>query len=394
MSTSQKYILTGAAIVADDLVLNDYAIVIEDGLIQAIKPVQVLSGIDAERVELDAKHTLIPGRIDLHIHGANGADIMDATAEAFTTIGKALAQEGTTGYLATTLTASCDDIEATMQAVECYMLHQPGDAAQMLGIHLEGPFLSSKFAGAQEAAYFIDPNIQLFDHWQALSGANIKLVTVAPELPGAQTFIAHCAKQGVIASIGHTAATFKQTQEAIEKGCRHATHLYNAMSGIHHRQPGAAAAILYSSKVTAELICDFHHVAPEMIGFTYQIKGAKQLVLVTDSMRAKCLGDGDYRLGNLAVNVKDKVARLADGTLAGSILSMNDAVINTLKATGCSLMEAVQMTSVNPAKALGLWHQQGSLTVGKQANIVCLDQDYQVKQTWVKGRCVYCADSV
>jgi len=341
-------------------------------------------------VHLPSTYKVIPGRIDVHIHGANGVDVMDATHDALETMATSLPKEGTTSFLATTMTQSTKAIEDAVSNVASYIKKKKNvPQADILGIHLEGPFLNPEKTGAQPSEHLLDPSISLFDHWQRVADGWIKLVTVAPELRGGLELIRHLQNNGVVASIGHTNATNEEVTKAIQAGATHVTHLFNGMRGLHHRDPGTAGTALLRDELKVEVIADGIHVHPEMLNLTYQVKSSDKIILITDSMRAKCLRNGTYELGGQTVSVQDGEARLFDGTLAGSVLTMNDAVLNMMKYTECTLEESIVMSSVNPAKQLGLFHQIGSLKEGKDADIVILDEQNDVFMTICKGKIAY-----
>jgi N-acetylglucosamine-6-phosphate deacetylase len=257
--------------------------------------------------------------------------------------------------------------------------------AEILGIHLEGPFVNPKKAGAQPMQFMVEPDLTLFKKWQELSKGNIKLVTLAPELSGGLEMIRYLKANGIVASIGHTDAEYEDVVEAIHAGANHVTHLFNQMRGLHHREPGVAGAALLKDELMVEMIADGVHVRPEMIELAYKLKHKEGLILITDSMRAKCLKNGQYDLGGQMVNVKDGKAFLDDGTLAGSILRLGDAVKNFLTFTGCSLEDAIVMASVNPAKQLNVYDRKGSITAGKDADIIILDEQLNVNRTYCRG---------
>lgn len=343
-----------------------------------------------EVIELPDSYHVIPGMIDVHIHGAAGADTMDATYDSLKKIAKALPEEGVTSFLATTMTQKQEKIESALQnAAQYIQSHQPDGHAELLGVHLEGPFLSAKRAGAQPEQYLLKPDISLFKRWQEIALGSIQMVTIAPELEGSLDLIRYLREHDVIPSIGHSDATYEETVRGIEAGASHVTHLYNGMRGLHHREPGVVGAALLHHEVSAELIADGIHVRPELIQLTYQQKGREKLILITDALRAKCLGDGWYELGGQNVHVQNKKAALADGTLAGSILRMIDAASNTMNFTGCSIQDLLYMTSVNSAKQLQLFKQKGSLAPGKDADIVVLDEKLEVVMTFCRGQLAY-----
>lgn len=365
--------------------LQSAAVLVCDGKIKSIA-----QQADDSAPLIETEHYLIPGMIDMHIHGACDADVMDASSESLRTISKALAREGATAFLATTMTESVDKISAALKAVSSRMSEQQGaEGAQILGVHLEGPFIAAEKMGAQNAQHIQDPNVEMLSEWVQHSGAQIALVTLAPEKPGSQALIEFCQQHGIVASIGHSNASFKQAKQSFDDGITHATHLYNAMSGVSHRDPGAAAAILDDERVLAELIADGVHVDKDICALTLKLKGEDHLALVTDAMRAKCMPDGEYSLGGQTVCVKDNAARLSDGTLAGGVLTMNQALKNILQFSGCSMETAVKLTATNPAKQLGVFDHKGSIAVGKDADLVILNNECEVVSTWCRGQLAY-----
>lgn len=345
---------------------------------------------DVQVLEFPPNWHLLPGMIDMHIHGAAGADTMDATDTALRTISNALVKEGVTSFLATTTTAKDHDIENALQTVASYIADkQDIHDAEVLGINLEGPFLSHEKPGAQESEQFISPSIDLFERWQKLANNSIKVVTIAPEIDSGLELVEYLFNHNIIASMGHSNASYEQASIAIQKGCTHATHLFNGMRGIHHRDPGLVTALLLSDKVTTEVIADCVHTHPAMLKLIWKLKGSDKIILITDSMRAKYLKNGNYKLGTKAVIVKNSQARLADGTLAGSVLGMDFAVRNMLKFTDCTLLDIVKMTSENPAKQLGVFSRKGSIDIGKDADLVIMDENMQVRMTICRGNIVF-----
>jgi N-acetylglucosamine-6-phosphate deacetylase len=381
----------GKAVIEDEIKSSIY-IFIEDGKIQDIGPLANIPSQyeDVEIYKISEDQTLVPGFIDVHIHGVAGADTMDATTDALNTMAGALPMEGTTSFLATTITQKHENIEKALINAADYREHHnvPGQA-EVLGVHLEGPFINKKRKGAQPEEYILNPDIDLFKHWQDLAKGDIKLVTVAPELENGTEFIRYLDQTGVIASIGHTDAVYDEVKTAVEAGAKQVTHLFNGMRGIHHREPGVAGSALIFKELMVELIADGIHVRPEVIKLVMAAKGADGMILITDAMRAKCLKNGIYDLGGQDVHVADGKALLADGTLAGSILKMNDSFKNTIQFADVSLLEAVKMTSVNPAKQLKVYDRKGSVSVGKDADLTILSGDLQVDLTICRGQIAY-----
>ncbi len=385
-------ILTGLQVYAEEGILPNAAVVVEDGLIQSIDvAMQVQTTAVDEVISYPAEYHLVAGFIDLHVHGADGHDVMDGTAEALGNISRTLAAEGTTGFLATTMTASADDIEKALVAVRAFMdAKQEINGAAILGVHLEGPFISPKKAGAQRAEQTLTPDILVLEHWQNVATNVIKLVTLAPELANSVGFIRYLKEKNIIAALGHTDATYAETLTAIDDGLSYVTHLFNAMRGIHQREPGAVIAALLSDKVVTELIVDGIHLHPAIVQLILKLKSKEKMLLVTDAMRAKCLGDGTYELGGQDVVVKEGVAMLADGTtLAGSTLKMSAAIQNMMRFTECGLGDVLMMASENPAKVLGVFDRKGSVKIGKDADLVVLDEHFNVVLTVCGGKVVY-----
>lgn len=391
MNESKRSIFSGMNILIDDQRwATDHIIVVEDHKIKAILPKEMLSHhLPAERYEYPEDYYLVPGFIDIHVHGANGKDVMDGTQEALYEISKALATEGVTSFLATTTAAPNDVLEKTLAVIPKAIPDCTG--AAVLGIHLEGPFLAPAKLGAHRAEHLQKIDDSLIIRWQEISQNQIKIVTLAPELPGAIACIKKLYDLEIVASIGHTDATYDQTREAIEAGARQATHLFNAMRGIHQRAPGAVTALLLANDVSAEIIVDHFHLHPAIVELSLRLKGKNRLILVTDAMRAKCLGDGQYGLGGQKVIVAQGKASLENGTLAGSTLRMTQAIQHMVQCTGCSLIDAVNMATVNPAHALGLGNRKGHIEVGMDADLVVLNNAGEVQITMREGEVIFSA---
>lgn len=391
MSTSTRTIFSGMQLYANNQWLSAHALVVEGSRIAAIIPVESISHhLPAKHIEFSNKHLMIPGLIDMHVHGAAGADVMDGTLEAMQTLSETLAKEGVTGFLATTMTASPEKIEAVLPVVAKAATAVTG--AAILGIHLEGPFIATNKAGAQDADFAQQPDYALFKQWQTLANNIIRVVTLAPELEGALAFIKALRKDSVIVSIGHTHASFEETQTAIQAGATQATHLFNAMRAIHQREPGPAVALLLSNEVTAELIVDAFHLQAGMVQLAYQQKGKDALMLVSDAMRAKCMKAGQYALGGQQVTVDEaRKATLSDGTLAGSTVTLPQAIQRMVKITDCALEEAIEMTTKVPARCLGIESHKGSIAVGKDADLAVFDAAFECVLTLCEGKITYLA---
>lgn len=377
--------IIGGKVVTKDGVLNGASLSIEHGIIQAIQQTES----PAEALRLPDDWLVVPGFIDLHIHGTDGADAMDGTVESLQQMQASLVREGTTGFLATTMTQSREAILKSLSTVK-QVMEVPSEGAAVLGVHLEGPYIAASKAGAQPSAHIRRFDAEEFAEFCEVSGDAIRIVTFAPELDGAAAFYRDLCSRGILASFGHSAATFADVTAIVSPGeVVHGTHLFNQMTPLYHRDPGLPGALLLSDSHYVELIADGVHVADEMLLLTYRLKGADRMLLITDSIRAKGLPDGMSELGGQPVTISDGEARLSDGTLAGSTLAMNEAFARILRVTGCSLDEAVRMTSTNAARRLGIGDRVGALAPGMDADIVVLDSDYNVRMTLCKGVIVY-----
>ncbi|MEI4789404.1 N-acetylglucosamine-6-phosphate deacetylase [Bacillus sp. FJAT-53060] len=335
---------------------------------------------------------LLPGMIDIHIHGGYGADMMDATPEAMNTLADSLPSEGTTSFLATTITKNHQEIEQALKNIarwKQYNAEKAGSQAQCLGIHLEGPFISKKKAGAQPTQWIHQPDLPLFEKWLDSSEQLIQIVTFAPEEDPDFAFLSLLKEKNIVPSIGHTNAHHDMIELASKHGARHVTHLYNAMSSFQHREPNVLGAALTNENLLSELITDGIHSHPLSIKLAYLAKGSDRLIMITDSMRAKGLGDGTYEFGGQTVTVSGEKALLPDGTLAGSILRMKDGVQRIKQITHCGWSEIAKMTSTNAAKQLGLDHQLGSIEVGKLADLVIWDESGELIMTICRGHIVF-----
>ncbi len=349
------------------------------------KIAQVAHHIEAQGIEqLDGSGKfLLPGFIDMHIHGSAQMDTMDASDEGLHIMAKSLLKEGTTSFLATTMTQSFDNIERAIANVAQF---QPkSDEAELLGLHIEGPFVSKQRAGAQPLDYIVQPDIEVMTKWQALSGQKIKQITLAPEEPNGMTAVQSLSENGIIVSIGHSDATFEQMQEAVQLGASQGTHLYNQMRPFHHRDPGVVGGVLLVDAIKAELIVDFIHMHEGAVEMAYRLKGADGIILITDAMRAKGMPYGEYDLGGQLVHVTESGAHLSNGSLAGSILTMDQAVRNMRQITNCTLEELVKMSSYNAAQQLKLTNK-GQLIEGYDADAVLVDEHLRLHQTIKAGQ--------
>ena len=332
---------------------------------------------------------VVPGFIDEHIHGAGGADAMDGTVESLQTISEFLAREGTTGFLATTMTQSPENITNALKAVKKVREKGEYKGAEVLGVHLEGPFISPKHVGAQPLEYVATPDAELFDKYNEASGNSIKIVTLAPEVEGGLGLVKHLSNIGVVASVGHTGGKYADVVNAVAAGATNVTHTYNAQTGLHHREAGVVGAAMPLDELNCEMICDTIHVSVPAIKLVIKNKPHDKYTLITDAMRAKGMPDGKSELGGQEVFVNNGEARLADGTLAGSVLKMNVAVKNLVEKAGVPFTDAIDFATYNPAKNIGVLNERGTIEVGKRADLTVLNSDFEVLYTLVNGKIVY-----
>ena len=344
---------------------------------------------EAEVLPLPEDAVVLPGFIDQHIHGAGGSDAMDGTQEDFKIIAETVAKEGTTGFLATTMTQSKENIVKALTAVKEYREKDPETGAKILGVHLEGPFIAAAHKGAQPLEYVAKPDTAVFDEYYKASGESIKIVTLAPEEDGAEKLVEHLSALGVVPSMGHTGAKSADIRKAIKKGAKNITHTYNAQSPLHHREIGTVGSALLYDELNAELICDTIHVSVPAMQLLTKCKPAGKLSLITDAMRAKGLQDGVSELGGQVVIVKNGEARLQDGTLAGSVLRMNRAIQNMVEKVGMPLLKAVDFATINPARLLGIDGEKGSIREGKSADFAVLNGKFDVVCTVREGKIIY-----
>jgi N-acetylglucosamine-6-phosphate deacetylase len=337
--------------------------------------------------------TVVPGFVDLHIHGAGGHDVMEANARALDRITSTVAHHGTTSIVATTVTAPVEDTCRSLEGIARYIRnhekaedHAEGGllAAEVLGIHLEGPFISKTRRGVHPPDAIAQPSVELLNRFLEASGGLVRILTIAPELPGAMDLIAPALAAKVVVAIGHTDADYDQARAAIQAGARHAVHVYNAMRPFTHRDPGVVGAILTDPEVTAEVIADLVHVAGPAIQVLIGAKGFDTVLLVSDGIAATGMPDGNYRLGSFGVSVKGGVARNAEGKLAGSTLTLDRALRNAV-ALGVPLREALRMATLLPARRLGLAGKKGIIAVGADADLVALTPDLRVAGVMTRG---------
>ena len=341
--------------------------------------------VDEEVV--DARNLMmIPGLVDIHFHGCKGADMCDGTKEALDVIMDYEASVGVTSVCPATMTIPRDELLAVMKNAGAYS-YQGG--AHLVGINMEGPFISPSKKGAQAAENIMHCDYEYFCQLQEAAGGLIKLVDIAPEEPGAMEFI-YEVKGKVVVSLAHTAADYDTAREAIEHGASHATHLYNAMPPMNHRNPGVIGAVRDSSECHVELICDGVHIHPSVIRATYAMFGAERIILISDSMRATGLEDGEYTLGGQPVKVRGNLATLHDGTIAGSATNLMDCLRFAVREAGIPLETAVMCATANPAREIGIFDEVGSITAGKRADFILLNQNLEIVRVYIDGKELIC----
>ena len=379
-----KAIINGKIILADQILTGQ--VLLYNEIIEKIIPDDFFSADSVDLVIDAAGKYVSAGFINLHIHGCCGFDTMDDTPEALDTIREGMAQSGVTAFLPTTMTYDFPTIYRSFDQIRAAMGKKIG--AQILGCHVEGPFISEVYKGAQISKYIIAPDFSYLEPYKDI----IKIVTIAPEKLVDDTFMKECKKNHIVVSMGHSSATYEEAMAAIAAGVGQVTHLFNGLQPLHHRRPSVVGAAL-DTAVNCEIIADNVHVHPAMQRLVYKIKGKDQLILITDSMRACMLPDGESELGGQVVIVKDQIATLRDGTIAGSVLTMNEAIRRFWLNTGVPLQDVIRLVTINPAKELLLDDKMGSIAVGKEANLTIFDDNIFISQTIVEGRVVYQQDS-
>jgi N-acetylglucosamine-6-phosphate deacetylase len=371
--------------------LADSVILTEGGRIIAIGHRDEVK-IPAGAIDYIAAGMIVaPGFVDVHIHGAGGHDVMEATPAALDCITSTVARYGTTSILATTVTASVDDTCRSLEGIAQYIrAHEKFEqdstslSAEILGIHLEGPFISKARRGVHPPDAIARPSVQILEKFRAAADGLIRMITVAPEIPGALDLIQAAASNGIVAAIGHTDANYEQTQAAIQAGARHTVHFYNAMRPFSHRDPGIIGAVLTEPDVTAEVIADGIHVAGPAIQVLLGTKGFDTVLLASDATAATGMPDGNFRLGKFEVAVKDGVCRNAEGKLAGSTLTL-DRALRYIVALGVPIIDAVRMATILPARRVSLAGKKGIIAMGADADLVVLTPDLRVVGVMTRG---------
>lgn len=361
------------------------AVLVEDGVIARIGRSEADT---AGQNVLDAKGSILaPGFIDVHIQGAGGADILDGTVEGLSTISKTCARFGTTSFLATTVFKPGQKNE--FLAVTAENVGRDLGGAHMLGIHLEGPFISLQKKGMILPECICEPSKAVLDEIQDITKGSLMMMTIAPELPGSLDIIPLLVRSGAVASFGHSSATYEQALEGFRAGISHATHLFNAMPSIHHRAPGPLVAIFQTEGVTAQLITDGVHMHPAILRLAFEKLGPARSIPITDGMQAIGLGDGKFIYNGVEYESRQGAARYKDGTLIGTALGLSQMLARFIEFTNCPLDVAIKTVTENPARLLGIEDKKGTIAPGKDADLVLLDTDLSVYATIVGGRIAF-----
>lgn len=383
MSKLDKYFVYADRIILADEVMEKAYLEIDNGKFGYATPEKPLLG---KIVDYSGK-TIAPGLVDTHIHGFHGADVMDNDFESIKTISKGLLSTGVTAFLPTTLTSGADLLEAVAEKIGQH--HEEVEGAKILGIYFEGPWFTEEHKGAQNPAYMGDPDLKQFEKWQTAAQGTIKKIALAPERAGVSDFTRTVTETGVRVALGHSSATYEEATEILAAGANTFVHTYNGMSGLHHRNPGMVGAAMASEDAYAEIICDGLHVHPGAAKALIQAKGWERTVLITDSMSAGGMPDGEYTLGEFPVIVENGAARLISGNLAGSVLSLITAVKNVVEWGIVPLEEAVRMASQVPAESIGLEDEVGKIAPGRSADFIVIDEDITLAETYLAGQSVY-----
>lgn len=350
------------------------------------------AGLPAELQQSNAqvlKHPdgyIIPGFIDIHVHGGNREDFMDSSKEVLDKITSFHSSQGTTAMLATTMTAPKADIDRVLHEVQNYR-NQEMPYTRLEGVHLEGPFISPKWPGAQNPEHIVLANIEWLEEWVSTYPGLVRQVTLAPEREGALEAVKWLSSHGIVAALGHTDATYEEVEAAVEAGLSHGVHTFNAMTGLHHRKPGVVGAMLSDDRLSCEIIADGIHVHPAAMRILARVKPQDKLILITDAMSAAGMPDGEYTIGDLPVVVEDGIATLKSNrnSLAGSTLTMIKGFQLLVREVGLSLEQASLAASTNPARKIGIDDRTGSLEAGKLADVLLLDHKLELQGVWIQG---------
>lgn len=379
-----KYYVYAKQIVLDDQVIDKAYLTIEDG---KFGPILMEEPQDAP-IKDYSQSIVAPGLVDTHIHGYKSHDVMDNNFEGIKVISEGLLSCGVTSWLPTTLTSSAELLNDVCETIGNH--YQEVTGAKIRGIFLEGPFFTEKYKGAQNPKYMSDPSVDKLAKWHELSQGLVNKIAIAPERKGVKEFIEFAKSKGVYTALAHSDATYEEAAAAVEAGANIFVHIYNGMSGLHHRNPGMVGAALSLDKVFAEMICDGHHVHPAAARVVTRARGPKETVLITDCMRAGGMGDGQSRLGEFEVVVKDGTARLKDtGNLAGSILELKQGVKNVVDWGLVSPAEALRMASLTPAQSVGIESVCGRIAPGYEADFIVVSDQLELEATYLDGELRY-----
>ena len=385
-----SYLIQAGRVLTPHEEIPDAAIVVEKGKIAAVGPRDAVSPPSGAKEILARDMTVVPGYVDIHIHGAGGHDVMSSTEEALGTVARTVARHGTTSFVATTVTAPPDETRKCLEEIARY-IKSPANArppespvAEIVGIHLEGPFISLTRRGVHPAGAISKPSATLLDRYLETAAGLVKILTLAPEVPGALDLVERAYARGVVVALGHTDATYEQAHTAIFRGARHAVHVFNAMRPFSHRETGVLGAVLTDSNVTAEVIADGVHVDDPALRLLLTVKGPGLVILVSDGTAATGMKDGSYRLGTFDVTVSGGVCRNREGKLAGSTLTLDRAVQHMVRL-GVPLLEAVRMATLNPARRIGLADRKGVIAPGADADLVFLTPELKVARVCARG---------
>lgn len=379
-----RTLIENSRIWQDETFLDDHTLILADGIISAIHPTAAVKA-DPKDQRIDGRGCCaLPGFIDLHIHGGNGFDVMDASEAALQGLCDFLARQGVTSFLPTTMAASREQIDAALTAIKTFAArpHTP-----YLGVHLEGPYLNRHYRGSQPAIHLRPPRCAEYLPW--FESGQVKLITIAAELAGSQQLIRDAHAHQITVSLGHSGLSYEQAQAAFAIGLRQITHTFNGMAGIHHRRPGIFLAAIENPQISLQIIPDGVHLHPAILRMILRLAGRQRTLIITDAMRAAGLSDGRYAMGDVDVTVKNGEARTQQGGLAGSTLRMPQALRNMMRFCDLTLAETVPMLTSVPARSMGMHPQKGSLTIGSDADIVLWDETQGVQATFIGGQPVY-----
>ncbi len=387
-----KLALVGGTLITPFRVVNNGTLVIDNGRIYELgKSSDIDLPDDCEAIDVSGK-MITPGFIDLLVHGGGGAGFADPEEGSIETVSKYFLEHGSTTVLASLFAKPTEKLLSDLRRLADYIEAHPD--SNIKGIHMEGPYLNKALKGAMNENYLWQPSIESWNEMWDASKGHIKIMTIAPELPGATKVMREAAEKGVVLSIGHSMATYDDIEYAIDNGAAHVTHMFNAMRPFHHRTPGVILGALLRNELKIELIADTLHVHPAVMELLLKLKGANGIILVSDSIRAGGMHEGEYEFADQKVIMKAKKAYLEDGTLAGSTLTLNAAVKNMVETANAKITEAVRMASLNGAKVVALDHKKGILAAGRDADIVVLDDNYDVEMTIIQGKIAYKREAV